>query len=71
MGDEISDVFGRIDAAALVDMAILFGAIYWALLLTAFFFLFLIFIPILGHMDTYGVHKTVPNANAPAAEAHD
>ena len=33
MGDEISDVFGRIDAAALVDMAILFGAIYWALLL--------------------------------------
>ena len=46
-------------------------SIYWALLLTVFFFLVLIFIPILGHTDTYGVHKTVPNANAPAAEAHD
>ena len=46
-------------------------AIYWALLLTAFFFLVLIFIPIWGHSDTYGVHKTMPNANAPAAEAHD
>ena len=33
MRDEISDVLGRIDAAALVDMAILFAAIYWALLL--------------------------------------
>ena len=39
--------------------------IYWALLLTVV----LIFIPILGHTDTYGVHKTMPNANAPAAEA--
>ena len=45
-------------------------AIYWALLLTVFFFIVLIFIPILGHTDTYGVHTTVPNANAPAAEAH-
>ncbi len=33
MRDEISDVLGRIDASALVDMAILFAAIYWALLL--------------------------------------
>ena len=33
MRDEISDVLGRIDAPALVDMAILFAAIYWALLL--------------------------------------
>ena len=47
-------------------------SIYWALLLTVFCFLVLIFIPILGHMDTYGEHKTVPNANAAAAtEAHD
>ena len=44
-------------------------SIYWALLLTVFFFIVLIFIPILGHTDTYGVHKTMPNANAPAAEA--
>lgn len=42
-------------------------AIYWALLLTVFFFIVLIFIPILGHTDTYGVYKTMPNANAPAA----
>ena len=42
-------------------------AIYWALLLTAFFFIVLIFIPILGHTNTFGVYKTVPNANAPAA----
>ena len=46
-------------------------AIYWTLALTAFFFLVLIFIPIWGHSNTYGVHKTMPNANAPAAEAHD
>ncbi len=44
--------------------------IYWALLLTAFFFVVLIFIPLLGHTNTYGVYKTMPNANAPAAEAH-
>ena len=43
-------------------------SIYAALLLTVFFFLFLIFIPILGHNDTYGEHKVVPNANAPMAE---
>lgn len=46
-------------------------SIYWTLLLTVLFFLVLIFIPILGHTDTYGVHKTMPNANAPAAGAHD
>lgn len=33
MPDEIRDVLGRIDASALVDMLILFAAIYWALLL--------------------------------------
>ena len=42
-------------------------AIYWALLLTAFFFIVLIFIPLLGHTNTYGVYKTMPNADAPAA----
>lgn len=46
-------------------------AIYWTLLLTVFFFMVLIFIPILGHTNTFGVYKTVPNANAPAtAGAH-
>ena len=42
-------------------------AILATLLLTAFFFIVLIFIPLLGHTDTYGVRKTIPNANAPAA----
>ena len=42
--------------------------IYAALLLTAFFFLVLIFIPLLGYSDTYGEYKVVPNANAPIAE---
>lgn len=37
------------------------------LLLTVFFFVVLILVPILGHMDTYGEHTTVPNADATAA----
>ena len=43
-------------------------SIYAALLLTAFFFLVLLFIPILGHTDTYGEPMTMSNANAPMAE---
>ena len=42
--------------------------IYAALLLTAFFFLVLMFIPILGHTDRVGEPMTLPNANAPSAE---
>jgi len=47
-------------------------SIYAALALTVFFFLVLIFIPVLGHNDTFGEPMTVPNANAPeiAEEAH-
>ena len=37
------------------------------LLLTMFFFLVIIFIPILGHTNTFGKHTTLPNANAPVA----
>lgn len=44
-------------------------SIYAALLLTVFFFLVLIFIPILGYHDTYGERVVVPNANAPMAES--
>ena len=42
------------------------------LLLTVLFFLVLIFIPIMGHSDTYGRHVTAPNANAesPSEVAH-
>ena len=42
-------------------------SIFAALLLTVFFFLVLIFIPILGHTDTFGTYQTLPNANAPVA----
>ncbi len=42
-------------------------SIHAALLLTAFFFLVLIFIPILGHTDTFGERKTLPNADAHVA----
>ena len=45
--------------------------IYAALLLTVFFFLVLMFIPILGHADKVGEYMTLPNANAPAAENAD
>ena len=45
--------------------------IYATLLLTAFFFLVLLFLPILGHMDRVGEPWTLSNANAPAADAHD
>jgi len=46
-------------------------AICWTLLLTAVFWVFLMFLPLLGQADSIGVPKTLPNANAPAeAEAH-
>ena len=43
-------------------------SIYAALALTAFFFLVLIFIPILGHTNTFGERKVMTNANAPVVE---
>jgi caa(3)-type oxidase subunit IV len=45
--------------------------IYAVLLLTAVFFLMLLFVPILIHVDRIGEPWTLPNANAPAAGAHD
>ena len=46
--------------------------IYAALALTVFFFVVLIFVPILGHSDTYGERKAFPNSQPPAVggEAH-
>lgn len=42
------------------------------LALTAFFFAVLIFVPILGHSDTFGEHKAFPNSHPPVVggEAH-
>ena len=42
--------------------------IYAALLLTAFFFLVLMFLPLLSHTDRVGEYMTLPNANAAAAD---
>ena len=39
-----------------------------ALALTVFFFMVLLLIPILGHTDTFGEHKTMTNADAPVVE---
>ena len=41
--------------------------IYATLALTAFFFIVLMLIPILGHNNTFGEHKTIPNADAPVS----
>lgn len=48
-----------------------FGAILATLAVTAFLFLVLIFIPLLGHADKVGEYYALPNADAPAAAAHD
>ena len=45
--------------------------IYAMLLLTAFFFLLLLFMPILGHVDRIGEPWTLPNTSAPPADAHN
>ena len=37
------------------------------LVLTVFFFIVLIFLPLLGHADRHGEYYTLPNADAPAA----
>ena len=46
--------------------------IYAALALTAFFFVVLIFIPLLGHSNTFGERKSFPNTHPPVVggEAH-
>lgn len=36
------------------------------LVLTVFFFIVLIFLPLLGHADLHGEYYTLPNADAPA-----
>jgi caa(3)-type oxidase subunit IV len=41
--------------------------LYLTLAMTALFFVVLMFIPLLGQVDTIGVPKTLSNANAPAA----
>ena len=46
-------------------------AIYWALALTAAFWVFLMFLPLLGQLDQLGVPKTLPNADAAAMHAEE
>ena len=42
--------------------------IHAALLLTAFFFLMLMFLPLLSHTDRIGEYMTLPNANTATAD---
>ncbi|MCH7746482.1 MAG: hypothetical protein E2P06_13970 [Acidobacteria bacterium] len=46
-------------------------AIYWALAMTVLFWVFLMFLPLLGQLDHIGVPKTLSNANAPAMHADE
>ena len=46
-------------------------AIYWALALTAAFWVFLMSLPVLGQWDQLGVPKTLPNADAAAMHAEE
>ena len=44
------------------------GLIIGSLLVTALFFLVIIFIPLMGHSDKIGTYFSLPNANAPTVE---
>ncbi len=44
------------------------GLIIGSLLVTALFFLVIIFIPVMGHSDKVGTYFSLPNANAPTVE---
>ena len=44
------------------------GLIIGSLLVTALFFLVIIFIPLMGHSDKVGTYFSLPNANAPTVE---
>ena len=46
-------------------------AIYWALALTVVFWVFLMSLPLLGQLDSIGVPKTLPNANAATMHADE
>ena len=43
----------------------------WVLVLTVVFWIFLMALPRLGQWDAIGVHKTLPNANAPVANGEE
>ena len=44
------------------------GLIIGSLIITALFFLVIIFVPVMGHADKVGDYFTLPNANAPTVE---
>ena len=44
------------------------GLIIGSLIITALFFLVIIFVPVMGHADKVGDYFAVPNANAPTVE---
>ena len=44
------------------------GLIIGSLIITALFFLVIIFVPVMGHADKVGDYFALPNANAPTVE---
>ena len=67
----IATVKGSLVASVFMHLVGERKAIYWALALTVVFWVFLMSLPLLGLLDTIGVQKTLPNANAPAMHAEE
>ena len=67
----IASVKGSLVASFFMHLVGERKAIYWALALTAAFWVFLMFLPLLGQLDSVGVPKTLPNANAAALHAEE
>jgi cytochrome c oxidase subunit 4 len=64
----IASIKGSLVAGFFMHLVGEHKTIHWALILTAVFWVVLMFLPLLGHSDTIGVHQTLSNANAPVAE---
>ena len=67
----IATTKGSLVASVFMHLAGERKAIYWTLLLTAAFWVILMLIPVLGHIDHIGEPHTLSNANAPAAHAEE
>ena len=67
----IASVKGSLVASFFMHLVGERRAIYWALALTAAFWVFLMFLPLLGQWDQIGVPKTLPNADAEALHTEE
>ena len=67
----IASVKGSLVASVFMHLVGERKVIYWTLGVTAIFWVFLMFLPLLGQLDHIGVPKTLPNANAAAMHADE